>query len=131
VQGPHEISEGVELMKKRNLFLELTQGIEEIKKHSKGKITLREYKIEGQFTPAVTSTMIREVRDSLNLSRAVFAHQLCVSPRTLEKWEQGISKPNVQAATLILLVSKYPDSIERLNSLSSRGKSHSKNVVAT
>ena len=117
-------------MRKRKLFLELTQGIEEIKQHGKGKVTLREYKIEGQFTPAVSSKMIREVRDSLNLSRAVFAHQLCVSPRTLEKWEQGISKPNVQAATLILLVSKYPDTIERLNSLSSRGKSNSKNVVA-
>ena len=117
-------------MKKRNLFLELTQGIEEIKKHDKGKITLREYKIEGQFTPSVTPKMIREVRDRLNLSRAVFAHQLCVSPRTLEKWEQGISKPNVQAATLILLVKKYPDTIERLNELSSRGKSHSKKAVA-
>ncbi|MHB8882340.1 MAG: hypothetical protein ACYC69_12635 [Thermodesulfovibrionales bacterium] len=49
-------------MSKRNLFLELTQGIEEIKQHGKGKITLREYKIEGQFIPSV----------------AVFAHQLCV-----------------------------------------------------
>ena len=117
-------------MKKRNLFLELTQGIEEIKKHSKGKITLREYKIEEQFTPSVTPKMIREVRDRLNLSRAVSAHQLCVSPRTLEKWEQGISKPNVQAATLILLVKKYPDTIERLNELSSRGKSHCKKAVA-
>jgi putative transcriptional regulator len=117
-------------MKKRNLFMELKQGIEEIKQHGKGKITLREYKIEGQFTPSVTSKMIREVRDSLNLSRTVFAHQLCVSPRTLEKWEQGISKPNVQAATLILLVRKYPDTIERLNALSSRGKSCSKKAVA-
>jgi len=117
-------------MKKRNLFLELTQGIEEIKKHDKGRITLREYKIESQFSPSVSPTMIREVRDRLNLSRAVFAHQLCVSPRTLEKWEQGISKPNVQAATLILLVRKYPDTIERLKALSSMGKRNSKKAIA-
>jgi putative transcriptional regulator len=78
----------------------------------------------------VTSKMIREVRDSLNLSRAVFAHQLRVSPRTLEKWEQGISKPNVQAATLILLVRKYPDTIERLNALSSGRKTDPKKAVA-
>ena len=117
-------------MNKRNLFQELKQGVEEIKQHGKGKITLREYKIEGQFTPTVTPKMIREVRDKLNLSRAVFAHQLCVSPRTLEKWEQGISKPNVQAAALILLVKKYPDTIDRLNALSSSCKLRTKKVVA-
>jgi putative transcriptional regulator len=117
-------------MSKRNLFLELKRGIEEIKQHSNGKITLRKYKIEGQFTPSVTPKMIRAVRDRLNLSRAVFAHQICVSPRTLEKWELGISKPNVQAAALILMVKKYPDTIERLNALSSGKKSHSKKTIA-
>jgi len=40
----------------------------------------------------------------LNLSRAVFAHELHVSPRTLEKWEQGRTKPKEQAAALIMLV---------------------------
>jgi DNA-binding transcriptional regulator YiaG len=40
----------------------------------------------------------------LNLSRAVFAHELHVSPRTLEKWEQDRTKPKEQAATLIMLI---------------------------
>jgi len=40
----------------------------------------------------------------LNLSRAVFADEPHVSPRTLEKWEQGRTKPKEQAATLIMLV---------------------------
>ena len=31
------------------------------------------------------------------------------NPRTLERWEQGRSKPNDQAAALILLVRKYPE----------------------
>lgn len=109
-------------MKKRNLFDELKQGIGEIKQHRGGKITLREYKVEGHVNPSITPKTIREVRDHLNLSRAVFAHQLCVSPRTLEKWEQGISRPNMQAATLILLVKQYPDTIERLRTLSSNKK---------
>ncbi|MBF0328998.1 MAG: helix-turn-helix domain-containing protein [Nitrospirae bacterium] len=117
-------------MNKRNLFMELKQGIEEIKQHGKGKVTLRTYKIEGQFTPSVTPKIIRAVRDRLNLSRTVFAHQLCVSPRTLEKWEQGISRPNMQAAALILLVRKYPDTIERLNALSSGEKPNSKKAFS-
>jgi len=34
--------------------------------------------------------------------------------RTLENWEQGRARPNAQAALLINLVKRYPDTIERL-----------------
>ena len=37
--------------------------------------------------------------------------------RTLEKWEQGRAKPNPQAAALVLLVCRYPDTLERLEKL--------------
>lgn len=107
-------------MKKRNFFEELKQGIEDVKQHRAGKITLRQYNIEEPSLPKVTPEMIRETRESLHLSRAVFAHELHVSPRTLEKWEQGRVKPNDQAATLILLVREYPDTLRRLKSLSAK-----------
>ena len=35
-------------------------------------------------------------------------------PRTLENWEQGRARPNAQAALLIRLVERYPDTMERL-----------------
>jgi putative transcriptional regulator len=35
----------------------------------------------------------------------------------LEKWEQGRTKPNDQAATLIMLVRKFPDTLQRLKEL--------------
>jgi hypothetical protein len=41
------------------------------------------------------------------LSRAVFAHELHVSARTLERWERSRTKPKEQAATLIMLVSLH------------------------
>jgi putative transcriptional regulator len=47
----------------------------------------------------------------------VFARQLRVNERTLEKWEQGRAKPNKQAATLILLVRRFPDTLKRLERL--------------
>jgi putative transcriptional regulator len=34
--------------------------------------------------------------------------------RTLENWEQGRARPNAQAALLIRLVRKYPDTVRRL-----------------
>jgi putative transcriptional regulator len=43
-----------------------------------------------------------------------------VSLRTLEKWEQGRAKPNDQAAALILLVRKYPDTLGRLKTLTDK-----------
>src|SRR6266508_4665496 len=48
------------------------------------------------------------------MSRQVFAFKIGVNPRTLERWEQGRSKPNEQASALIRLVRKYPDTLARL-----------------
>jgi len=48
---------------------------------------------------------------------AVFARKLRINERTLEKWEQGRAKPNPQAAALVLLVRKYPDTLARLDAL--------------
>jgi putative transcriptional regulator len=39
---------------------------------------------------------------------------LRTNARTVEGWEQGRAKPNAQAALLIKLVEKYPETIERL-----------------
>ena len=103
--------------KKPRLFDELMEAVEDINQWREGKITLKTYKVERMPKPDVTPEVIRETRERLNLSRAVFAHELHVSPRTLEKWEQGLTRPNEQAATLILLVRKFPDTLQRLKQL--------------
>jgi len=54
------------------------------------------------------------IRRSLKLSRAVFARYLRANERTPENWEQGRAKPNAQAALLIRLVARYPDTLKRL-----------------
>ncbi len=104
-------------IKKRNLFAELTEAIEDVNLYKKGKITLRQYEVREPAKLEVSADVIRDTREKLHLSRAVFAHELHISPRTLEKWEQGRGRPNDQAATLILLVRKYPDTIQRLKAL--------------
>ena len=103
--------------KKPRLFDELMEAVEDINQWREGKITLKTYKAERVPKPDVTPEVIRETRERPNLSRAVFAHELHVSPRTLEKWEQGLTRPNEQAATLILLVRKFPDTLQRLKQL--------------
>jgi len=39
---------------------------------------------------------------------------LRINESTLEKWEQGRAKPNPQAAAVVLLVRRYPDTLQRL-----------------
>jgi putative transcriptional regulator len=100
-------------MAKRKIFDELMEGVDAMKRHREGKLTLRSYKEEVTPLPAVDSKFIRETRKRMRCSRAVFARKLRINERTLEKWEQGRAKPNPQAA-LVLLVRRYPDTLERL-----------------
>jgi putative transcriptional regulator len=105
------------IVKSRDIFNEILEGIEAMKAYRKGKITLRTFKIEQPPLPEVDAQLIRDTRERLNVSRRVFARQLRVNERTLEKWEQGRAKPNKQAATLILLTRKFPDTLKRLEQL--------------
>jgi len=104
-------------MAKRKVFGELMEGLAAMKDHREGKLTLRRYRVEVKRLPKVDSKLIRETREKLHCSRAVFARKLHINERTLEKWEQGRVKPNPQAATLVLLVRKYPDTVQRLEKL--------------
>jgi putative transcriptional regulator len=103
------------LMAKRDIFSELMEGVAAMKRHRQGKITLRTHKVEAAPLPKVDSKLIRDTRKQLRYSRAVFARKLRINERTLEKWEQGRAKPNPQAAALVLLVRRYPDTLARLD----------------
>jgi putative transcriptional regulator len=105
-------------MTKRSIFNEVMGGVAEMKSHREGKLTLRTYKVEPAPLPKVDSKLIKDTRKKLRCSRAVFARKLRINERTLEKWEQGRAKPNRQAAALVLLVRKYPDTLARLEALS-------------
>ena len=99
---------------KRNVFSELTEGFDALKAEREGKITLRTHAVMRKPAPAVTAKELVRIRQSLKLSRAVFARYLRANERTLENWEQGRAKPNAQAALLIRLVARYPDTVKRL-----------------
>src|SRR3981189_8449 len=104
-------------MAKRNIFGELVEGVASMKSHRQGKLTRRSCKVEVAPLPKVDSKLLRDTRKKLHCSRAVFARKLRINERTLEKWEQGRAKPNPQAAALVLLVRKYPDTLARLDAL--------------
>ena len=98
----------------RDLFSELSEGMDALADSRQGKRTLRTHAMEFKPAPAVTPHELIRVRRSLKISRALFAVYLRTNVRTLENWEQGRAKPNAQAALLINLVKRYPDTVQRL-----------------
>lgn len=99
---------------KRDLFVELSEGMGALAQAREGKRTLRTHAVEFKPAPGVTPKELVRVRERLKLSRALFAVYLRTNVRTLENWEQGRAKPNAQAALLINLVKQYPDTVQRL-----------------
>lgn len=102
---------------KRQVFSELMEGVEAMKAHRGGKLTLRTHVVavpEVKETPG--ADFFVSVRESFNVSRPVWASMLRVSPRTVEKWEQG-GQASPLAATFVELVARYPDTIDRLQTL--------------
>jgi len=88
--------------------------------HSARASQVAELQGRSRPLPKVDSKLILNTRKKLGCSRAVFARRLRINERTLEKWEQGRAKPNPQAAALVLLVRRYPDTLARLDELASR-----------
>lgn len=99
---------------KRDLFAELSEGVEALAGAREVKRTLRTHTVEYKPAPNVTPQELIRVRKHLKISRALFAAYLRTNVRTLENWEQGRAKPNAQAALLINLVKRYPDTVQRL-----------------
>jgi putative transcriptional regulator len=105
---------------KREIFAELMEGVTAMGERRAGKVTLRTHSLpiaEEKESPG--AEFFVAVREKFNVSRAVWANMLRVSPRTVEKWEQG-GQASPLAATFVELVLRYPDTIERLQALPKR-----------
>lgn len=105
---------------KRNLFAELMEGVDAMKAQREGKVTLRTHTVAvPEIKESPGAEFFVAAREQFNVSRAVWANMLRVSPRTVEKWEQG-GQVSPLAATFVELVAHYPDTIQRLQTLPRR-----------
>ena len=82
------------MAEKRDIGLEILQGIRELKQGKTGRI--------------VNVPPVAEVRRKTGLSQSRFATLLGVSVRTLQDWEQGRRLPSGAARTLLLIAYKNP-----------------------
>lgn len=104
-------------MTKRDIFSELMEGFDALEGARAGKVTLRTTDVDRKPPPEMTAAKVRAVREKFHVSQPVFAHKLRTEPRTIANWEQGVSKPNAQAAILLTLVDRHPELLEEIAAL--------------
>jgi putative transcriptional regulator len=80
--------------RKRNLGLEILEGIRDIKR--------------GDYGRVISIPDVAESRQRTGLSQKHFAELLGVSVRTLQDWEQGRRAPSGAARTLLTIAAKNP-----------------------
>lgn len=87
---------------KRNLFEELCEGLTTYRDRP-STLVRRELDVLD----------VKAIREKFGLSQAQFAAFLDVSKRTLENWEQGRRDPTGPARTLLRIMLREPQAIER------------------
>lgn len=109
-------------MAKKNMFDELKQGLQEMKAHREGKVTLKTTEVDIPPPIKMSKTKIQKIRKGTNFSQPVFARVLGVNVSTYQNWEQGRSEPNAQAKLLLEMVDKNPAFLHELTTITT-GKS--------
>lgn len=104
-------------MTKRDIFAELMEGFDALADAREGKTTLRTSEVEYKPAPEMTPENVRALRKKLHVSQPVFARRLRTEVRTIKNWEQGISKPNDQAAILLKLIDRDPGILDQIAAL--------------
>ena len=56
---------------------------------------------------------VRAIRSRLGLSQAEFSRLYVVSPRSLQKWEQGRRRPESAARAYLTVINRNPEAVEK------------------
>jgi putative transcriptional regulator len=89
-------------MVKRDIGLEILEGVKEIKAYQAGKVQLKTRELKEPSSP-------RNIRQKLALSQAAFAGLMGVSLRTVQDWEQGRRAPSGPAKSLLRVAEQHPE----------------------
>ena len=98
--------------RKLNFEMLLGESLTQIEEYANGDSRhVRIVAYDLTVMPEVTPEVIKMVRKNLGATQRSFSYILGVSPRTIEAWEIGRSKPNGTAIRFLQLLSKN-DSIK-------------------
>ena len=91
------------------MFNDLEQSLSEALSYERGeKLSVRVSELPRPPKP-LTAKQIRAIRQSFNVSQAVFARLINVSLNAVESWEQGVRHPREATLKLLTIVHKHPE----------------------
>ena len=84
----------------------LKQSAKEILAHVKGDMRLptRRFVLPDQVD-------VKRIRAKARMSQAEFARAFCISPRTLQEWEQGRRKPDATTRAYLAVIAKNREAV--------------------
>jgi putative transcriptional regulator len=90
------------------IYEELKQALGDAQAYEGGeKVDLRVTEIPSP-PKKLRPDEIRRIRESLHASQVAFAHFLCVSPKAVQSWEQGLRRPQSTALRLLSIAKNNP-----------------------
>jgi putative transcriptional regulator len=94
--------------KKVKIFNDLRQALSDAQAYEGGdKVDLRVTELAAP-PKQIKPKEIREIRESLHASQTAFARFLCVSPKAVQSWEQGLRRPQSTALRLLDIAKNNP-----------------------
>jgi len=95
--------------RKIKIFEDLHQSLQDALAYERGeKGSLRVTELPEPPKP-LTPAQIRAIRRSFNVSQAVFARIINVSPNAVESWEQGVRRPREATLKLLTIADQHPE----------------------
>jgi putative transcriptional regulator len=102
-------AKNVRAKKKINVFGDLKQSLSDALDYEQGrKVAVRVSELPPPPKP-LTPRQIRAIRQSFNVSQAVFARIINVSLNAVESWEQGVRRPREATLKLLTIAHKHPE----------------------
>ena len=93
---------------KNEFFESLKTGLAAAIEHAEGRRKDLRTTTLPRPPKELSAKEIVKVRTQLNVSQAVFAKYLNISPKTVQSWEQGHGKPNGASLKLLSIAKKNP-----------------------
>lgn len=93
---------------KARIYEGLRQSLAEAHSYERGHaVDLRVTELPAPPKP-LKPEEIRRIRESLHASQTAFAYFLCVSPKAVQSWEQGLRRPQSTALRLLAIAKHNP-----------------------
>ena len=86
----------------------LIAAMKEVVDHVEGRAAL-----PMRYVEVPEDVDVRAIRSRLGLSQAEFSRLYVVSPRSLQKWEQGRRRPQSAARAYLTVINRNPEAVEK------------------